>query len=244
MRRNILLWVGLVLVLAYCLGLFTILPMSSTWRAFWIGFAVAATLAAFAWMVESLSNTRWLSLGKLGEEATAEAVLSWRQRRKGWRLVNGLVLDASGDIDHVVVGPGGVFAIESKWTSKPCHIEQGRVKGLVGREPVSQARTGARNVERLLLRHGLPHVDATVRPVVVLWGPGRVRLDHGWSEVNGVLVCDGPGKKLWLKKLAGQVIGRTEVEAIANVLEERVTSQIDPPIQSVHSKPSPKSLRI
>lgn len=238
-----LLWVVLALALACCVVLFALLPMPNTLRAFWIGFAVAATLAAFAWMVESVSNTRWRSLGKLGEEATAEAVLSWRQRREGWRLVNGLVLDASGDIDHVVVGPGGVFAIESKWTSKPCRIEQGRVRGLVGREPVSQARTSARNVERTL-RQDLPYVDAAVRPVVVLWGPGRVRLDDGWSEVNGVLVCDGPRKKLWLKTLTGMVIGRNEVEAIANVLEQRIMSQIDPPIRRVHPKASPKSLRI
>jgi len=233
-RRNALLWVGLVLILAYCLGLFTVLPMSSTWRAFWIGFAVAATLAAFAWMVESLSATHGRSLGKLGEEATADAVLSWRQCRKGWRLVNGIYLAGHGDVDHVLVGPGGVFVIESKWTSNPCHVEDDRVVGLMGREPISQVRDGTRKIEKLL-RYGARRLDVEVRPAVVIWGPGAPHLELGWTIVDGVLVCEGR-QNAWVRQLTGSTIERSEIEAIAEVLGGQVTRQVDQPIHSAPPK--------
>ena len=106
------------------------------------------------------------------EEATAKAAAGWRQRRKGWRLTNGLYLAGHGDIDHILVGPGGVFVIESKWTTNRCRIEFGEIVGLLGRVPVAQASDGALKVERLL-RHGPQRFDLTVKPVVVIWGPGR-----------------------------------------------------------------------
>jgi hypothetical protein len=243
LRKNLTLWIVLVLVVTGCLVIFALLPLPSTIRAFWIGFFVAFALAGFLWTLQLLSNTHGWSVGKLGEEATAEVVLGWRQRRKGWRLVNGLLLGGYGDIDHVLVGPGGVFAIESKWTSKPYRIEQGRVAGLVGHEPVGQARDSARKVERML-RYGCQRFDVSVRPVVVLWGPGRVRVDNGWSEIDGVLVCDGPHEQLWLKQFAGEVIGPTEVEAIASVLEKQVARQVDQPIQSAGPKARSKTLNV
>lgn len=235
LRSNLSLWILLVLVVTVCLVVFALLPMPGAIRGFWIGFLVASALAGFVWMLQILSNTHGWSVGKLGEEATADAVASWRRRRQGWRLINGLYMGSHGDVDHVLVGPGGVFAIESKWTSRRCYIERATVKGLVGREPVSQARTNARNVEELL-RHGLPHLDTTVRPVVVLWGSGRVRFEDGWSELNGVLVCDGPRKKLWLKRLDSQMMWRTEIEAIADVLEERLAQQTDQPVSNISSR--------
>ena len=224
-RKNVVLWLSLVLLVALFFVVISALPMPDTWRAFLAGFGTASGLACFAWMVVALSGTHGRTLGKLGEEATVEAVLGWRQRRKGWRVINGLLLDGNGDIDHVLVCPGGIYVIESKWTSKPCRIEQGRVRGLVGREPVSQARTGARNVERMLLRHGPPYVDATVRSVVVLWGPGSMHLDQGCATVGGVLVCEGRKKKMWLGRLDGSVLDQAMVEAIAGVLEQQVGRQ-------------------
>ena len=227
LRKHLSLWISLIVVVISSIVLVVVVPMPSAMRGFWIGFVLAAGLAGFAWMLQILSNTHGWSMGKVGEEATAEAVASWRRRRKGWRLINGIYVAGHGDIDHVLVGPGGVFVIESKWTTKTCRIEHGSVKGLVGREPVSQARTGAGNVERLLLQNGFSLADGIVRPVVVLWGPGRVHLADGWKDVGDVLVCEGPRKKLWLGELAGHVIGQEESQEVARVLEEQVIRQVD-----------------
>lgn len=226
LRKHGLLWVVLALALAYCLALFTLLPISRTWRAFWFGFAVASVLAVFAWMVQSLSDSHAWSLGKMGEEATAEALSGFRQRRMGWHVVNGLLLGSHGDIDHVLVGPGGVFAIESKWTSSACRIEETKVIGPMGREPVSQSRDAAHKVERML-RHGLQRFDVEVQPVVVLWGSGAPHLDRGWTAVEEVLVCEGRRKKDWVQLLDGNALDQVMADEIGRVLEAQVGRQVE-----------------
>ena len=157
-----------------------------------------------AWVVHVLSGNHGWSLGKLGEEATSESVLNRRQRRRGWHLVNGMYFGGHGDIDHVLVGPGGVFVIETKWTANPCCISGRRIEGLMGREPLRQARQGAEKVERML-RRGSGHFEVSVQPVVVLWGPGGLDLPDGSTIVENVLVCEGRQRKLW-----GRSTGRGE----------------------------------
>lgn len=227
-RKNIPLWGSLFVLVALCLVVDWILPIPAAWRGFVAGFAVASSLACLAWMVVDLSGTHGRSLGKLGEEATAKAVSGWNQRRRGWRTVNGLFLAGHGDVDLILVGPGGVFAFESKWSSSPCRIEQGRITGLLGREPVAQARDGARKIERLL-RHGPERFDVTVSPVVVIWGPHTLNLERGWTVVDGVLVCEGRHKKSWIRQLSGYTIEPAEVEAISCVLDKQVVRQVDQP---------------
>jgi hypothetical protein len=51
-------------------------------------------------------------LGAWGEEATAKALNPLEH--EGWRILHDLQHE-HGNIDHVVVGPGGVFLLDSKW---------------------------------------------------------------------------------------------------------------------------------
>jgi len=230
-RKNVTAWVCLILFGIIFAEVISFLPWPTWLQAFLLGFVTASVLACLAWMVHVLSGAHGWTLGKLGEEATAEAVSSRKQRGKGWRLINGLYLARHGDIDHILVGPGGVFAIESKWTSNPCRVEQGSIVGLLGREPVAQARDGARKMERLL-RHGPQQFDVAVQPVVVLWGPGGLRLDQGWTTVDGVLVCEGRRQRSWLRQLDGLVLDQPMVEKIQGALVGQVTRQVDQPISS------------
>jgi hypothetical protein len=225
-------WVCLVLLTIILCEAISLLPLPTSWRAFLFGFVSASALACLAWMVYVLSGAHGWTVGKLGEEATAEAVAGRKQRRNGWRIVNGIYLARHGDIDHILVGPGGVFVIESKWTSNTCRIEQGSIVGLLGREPVAQARDGAQKVERLL-RHGPQQFDVTVRPVVVLWGPGGLRLDQGCITVDGVLVCEGRRQKSWLHQLDDSILDQPAVEEIHGVLVGQVTRQVDRPMSSI-----------
>jgi hypothetical protein len=223
-RKNALAWVCLTLFAVIFCEVISFMPMPPTWHAFLFGFVAASFLACLAWMVYVMSGIHGWSLGKLGEEATAETVLGRKQRRQGWRLINGIYMAGHGDIDHVLVSPGGVFAIESKWTSSPCRVEEHGVVGLRGREPVSQAREGARKIERLL-QYGPQRFEVEVTPVVVTWGPGSVCLDSGWTTVDGVLVCEGRRDHLWMRQLEGTLIAPTQVEAIASALEAQVDRQ-------------------
>jgi hypothetical protein len=226
-RKNALVWVCLILIAVILSEVIVVEPIPATFRAFLLGFLAASTLACFGWMVFVMSGSYGKSMGKLGEEATAEAVTSWRRRRKGWRIVNGLYLATHGDIDHVLVGPGGVFAIESKWTTNDCEIKDGAVVRIFGREPVTQARIGARKIEGML--RSPPHrLDVKVIPVVVIWGPGGLRLDRGWEDVGGgVLVCEGRREKSWLPQLGGSQLDEVTIERVTEVLASQLSRQVD-----------------
>ena len=186
-------------------------------RAGAIGFLTATFLGIVFWTLFVYSGSYSYYLGKLGEEATAEAVCGPSRRRQGWRLVNGLPFDKLGDVDHVLVGPGGVFAIESKYSTSPCQVSDGGVDGIYGREPIAQARRGAEKVQKML-RYGPQRFDVTVHPVVVMWGRGRVQLDRGWEPVGDVLLCDGPKSDLWLDQLDGDPLDLDTVQSIEGVL--------------------------
>jgi hypothetical protein len=228
-RKNVTPGVCLILFAIIFCEAISLLPLPTSWRAFLFGFVAASVLACLAWIIHILSGSHGWTLGKLGEEATAEAVTNRRQRHKGWRLINGLYLARHGDIDHILVGPGGVFVIESKWTASPCRIVRGSIVGLLGREPVAQARDGAQKVERML-RHGHQQFDVTVQPVVVLWGPGGLRLDQGWMTVDGVLVCEGRRQKSWLRRLDCTVLDQPMVEQVTGALVDQITRQVDQPV--------------
>jgi hypothetical protein len=172
-----------------------------------------------AWVHQDLRNIRGWSPGELAGRATTHAVAGWRRQREGWRLINGAYLAGHGHIDHVLIGPGGVFVIESKWTSNACRIEFGEIVGLLGRVPVAQAGAGAAKVEKLL-RSGAQRFDVDVRPVLVIWGPGGVRLDRGSTDIDGVMVCEGRRHKDWVRQLECPIhLDPSSVNAITRALE-------------------------
>jgi Nuclease-related domain len=229
-RKNPLAWVCLILFGVVFAEVMSLMPFPTWWRAYIYGFVTATVLATLAWVIHVLSGSHSYSMGKLGEEATAEAVAGWRQRRNGWRLINGIYLAGHGDIDHILVGPGGVFVIESKWTTKHCRIEHGEIVGLMGRVPIAQATDGALKVEKLL-RYGSQRFEVEVKPVVVIWGSGGLILEDGSIEVDGVLVCEGRREKDWVRQLAGLALKQPDINAIASVLESQIARQTE---QSIH----------
>jgi hypothetical protein len=233
-QRNVTAWVCLVLFGIILSEVISSLQLPTWLRTFLIGFVAASVLACLAWMIHVRTGAHGWTLDRLGEEATAEAVSGRKQRRTGWRLINGLYLAGHGNIDHVLVGPGGIFAIESKWTSSQCRIEHGSIVGTLGRDPVSQAQNGARKVEGIL-RHGPQRFGVTVQPVVVLWGPGGLKLDQGWTTVDGVLICEGRRQKSWLRQLEGSVLDQATVGQVEGALEGRIPRQVDLSKPSVSS---------
>lgn len=66
-------------------------------------------------LVVVVSGSTHLMMGDLGEQWTREELEGLR--RAGWRLVNGVRLRPAGDLDHVLIGPGVVVVVETKWGS-------------------------------------------------------------------------------------------------------------------------------
>jgi hypothetical protein len=97
---------------------FSVLVLLVAWREFggrgWklvLIMAAAIGLMAAAQRELDPQIARWLQ-GARGEERVG-AVLRGLQSR-GWHAIHGIFL-GRGDVDHVVIGPGGVFAIETWW---------------------------------------------------------------------------------------------------------------------------------
>jgi hypothetical protein len=212
---------------AYVAFLF-LMPMPLWTQTFTLGIFVTAMFCATAWVLHLSTGTHNRYLGKMGEEMTAEAVLNRRRRWKGWRLVNGLYFRGHGDVDHVLVGPGGIFVLESKWTSVPWRIEQDGLVGPGDRDPLLQARDGAHKIEGLL-RYGPERFDVVVHSVVVLWGPGAPSLTDGWVEVDGVLVAEGRRQRKWLRQLNRSDLKQLLVESVTRTLEAQLVRQVERP---------------
>ena len=89
---------------------------------FYPGWGIAAALVTFVGAYFSLTETpqhiaAW-KIGAEGEEQTARALVGLE--RKGYSILHDrMAFGCPGNIDHVVIGPTGVFVIETKsWQGK------------------------------------------------------------------------------------------------------------------------------
>jgi hypothetical protein len=120
---------------------------------------------------------------------------------------------ADFDVDHVVVGPGVVYAVETKWRLSP---PERRYLSQFCR----QSNRAANRLELLLKSKG---VKRTVRPVVVLWGPGhRDSLPPEGVTVDGVLVVGGGHHGCWRSRLASAGVGFELDHPAIRAIEEYV----------------------
>jgi hypothetical protein len=164
---------------------------------------------------------RNLNRGELGELRVAEALEELRPA--GYRVFHDLRRDGF-NIDHVVVGPAGVFAIETKFRSGRGEITFRNGEGLfVGGAPeekdcLKQARGNAAEVGRLLKE--TCGVDRWVNPLVVFVGDWRVK--NAWRETDArVLTTDQLGRYFEQRQ---PELTRSEIKLIASHLERSAKS--------------------
>ncbi len=118
---------------------------------------------------------RSLRLGQIGEEAAGQ-YLEEQLRPNGCQILHDIPFD-SFNIDHIVIGPSGVYAIETKTCSKPAKgkasvVYDGQSVTVNGfkpeRDPIVQAKAEAHSLHELLERTTGKRFD--VRPVVLYPG--------------------------------------------------------------------------
>ena len=99
-------------------------------------------------------------------------------RPRGYRVLHDIPSDTSGfNVDHVLVGPEGVYAVETKHYSRPTKgaraiVYDGQSLTIPGvtpdRDPLAQTRAAAKHVREVLRR--TTGRDVPVRPVLVFAG--------------------------------------------------------------------------
>lgn len=140
----------------------------------WVATIVAVGFCALAvWRIwRTLPEVRRVILGLRGEKYVGQW-LEKELRPRGYQVFHDIVGDGF-NIDHVLVGPEGVFAIETKTFSKPergqCEIEyDGESMKINGRTPdrdmIGQAKAGAGNVAKIL--EDMTGRKVSVKPVVL-----------------------------------------------------------------------------
>lgn len=140
----------------------------------WTVFAILAVLFAIWRLRTGIQELKQYKLGLKGERAVGQ-YLQGTLLPLGYFVIHDVEMDGF-NIDHVAIGSGGVFAIETKTRSKPQGVtritydgERVFVDGLQpDRDPIIQVRACAALLQRLLEQYTGQKV--TVRPVVVFPG--------------------------------------------------------------------------
>jgi hypothetical protein len=162
--------------------------------------------------------------GSSGERATASELGSRRRRRQGWWSIHGLVLGDT-EIDHIAVGPGGVLAIETKWTNVPWKLADDHLIGPPG-NPLAQARVGAHQVRAFFDSATGGRLIVPVTPVLLVWGPGCPAVPGGSSFIGGVEVYSARDLKSFQARLDRVVLRPEEWEAAQQSLESFARRQL------------------
>ncbi len=127
---------------------------------------LAAILAIYRWVLPLVDRH---DRGATGEEQVG-GILEGLSRRGGWRVIHDANL-GHGNVDHIAIGPAGVFTVETK--SHPGPVRVGRVHGAI----LAQAQAERRLVEQVT---GVP-----VEPLVVY---SRAWVDRPLARRKGVRV--------------------------------------------------------
>lgn len=167
--------------------------------------ALVLTIAALKTAFAPRQSTEAWRVGAQGERLTGRAL---DKLPSSYRVLHDLEMPGSkANIDHVVVGPTGVFTVETKNYKNAVTIKGGRA--------YSAGRTLDRVVQQARRQAAAVHerTGATVTPIVCVHGAG-VRLDGLFQKpvVQGVRFCSG-GR---LRK----TIGRYPVELDDHTVQE------------------------
>jgi hypothetical protein len=175
-------------------------------RAFVRGLVLGLTLAGVAGalvnMIVIQTGTGPTMAGELAEQWTAQELRKLTPH--GYRLANHVDVDGRGDADHVLVGPGGLFVLETKWSATEWTPED-RFFAM----PLAQARGRARNTWLQVKRHGVEQAT----PVLVLWGKAakEIAAGPGVRRNGDTFVVAGSHLHRWLSSRPGGVLSPEQV---------------------------------
>lgn len=145
-------------------------------------FAVSLALVAYGF-VRGLRHVERYFRGARGEERVSEILQGLPD---SYHVYNDFVVGRR-HIDHVVVGPAGVFAVETKFWRGRITVEDGHILldgQLPDRPPLQQAQREAALVKQALQHRGW---QGTVTPVLVF---ASDTFEARIAEVQGVVVLN------------------------------------------------------
>ena len=207
------LWpLGIFLV---CLGAFAAATvLGRRLELFGALFAVSA-IAVAVWWKRGLHRVESFFKGARGEELVA-GLLS--QLPDEWHVFHDFEAGRH-QVDHVIAGPAGVFAVATKNWRDVVTLESGEVIAgghLPNHPPVAQASAEAKAVKAALVRAGW---TGEVAPVVC-FASGTFR--DGFAKAGTVLVANAEAFLQWLQKQP-RALSENECIRLIQLMETRRT---------------------
>lgn len=131
-----------------------------------------------------------------------------RLERSGWTVLHGLQLPGGGDVDHVLIGPAGVYTVNTKF-HKRALVQVSRRRVSVRGQTVNYVAAAHREADRVRTEvFKRLHRPVNISPVLVIHG-GRVR---GWifHRPDGVPVLPSRWARTWFRLGGGRAVLSTE----------------------------------
>lgn len=204
---------------------------------FWAGAGLGAGLGAVLVLFDSppAHIERWRA-GAAGEQATARALRPLL--KQGWILYNDVETEY-GNIDHILVGPAGVFILESKRLAGQVKVEDGKLIVRWHEDPEDgyengsippRARGAAYTVSSALKSAG---IKVWVQAIVVLWA------DFDQRSLEADKVAWVRGQELATDLAARPVkYSGNALERLTSATRSAATSLRDSPARSPSATPN------
>lgn len=195
---------GYVLVVATLAVLFEVADSAPRPSAFALGILVGA-LPVFWVLFRDALGLAHRSMGAEAERWTASELAKLSPK---WTVLHDISLD-NVNVDHAVIGPGRLYAVETKWVGEtPGHRRLQRLAG--------QAAYRAHKLKTVLRRAG---GDVSPLPMLVLWGPGSNVLPSGGQHFkpSNVTAVAGRDASAWLPRIE-EAGGGNPLDEVAEVL--------------------------
>lgn len=162
-------------------------------------------------------------LGARGEQLVAKQL---DRLGLGWHVLHSITLSETGtDLDHLVIGPAGVFSVNTKhhhgarvWVAGATFMVNGQRQSYIG-----ASRSEGRRVARAL--SAATRRTVTVRPVIAVVGASHLMVKEQPSDV---VVCGRLQVVWWLRSLPA-LVGPETVEAVFSAARRPATWVPDPP---------------
>jgi len=222
---------------AFIIAIFGFLPLLTPipgfLRGFIAGFAIAVAVALLVWVALIGDGSMTWRVGALGELWTSEEL---RRLGKGWVILNGLRVPAADDslreIDHIAIGPGGVFVVDTKtWLEKRNRL------GQTDAPYVAAAAKGAMRQAKIVQLFLADTVqDRAVFANLMFWGSGLSSAAAAITTTrDGVRIVHGRDSGAWLEAArSNDLLDESQVLVIRErlvpylIVKQRFRSAIPP----------------
>lgn len=175
--------------------------------------AVAFMFAVWSW-IKGFRQVERFFVGARGEERVSEVL---KKLPETYHVFNDFVIGRK-HVDHVIVGPAGVFAVETKCWSGKVTIEDGYI--LVGgqlpdRSPVTQVKREADDVKRALLKEGW---RGDVTPILVF---ASDTFEAQGADFQGAVILNLKDVLSRFETTSRVVLEEAELERLIRIIELR-----------------------